>query len=270
MNNLNWQKQSKNKALFEDIIWSKPQNKLSAGKYLIIGGNVHELIKSAIIYDSFMKVGASNIRLAMPIAVRKLIKDRSLNIDFLPSTPSGSFSLQATAEILDLAKLSDIAIISSDISKNSETTLMQEHFINNYHKKVCLLSDNIAIFDQFEIDKIDYNEILLIGEVKHLQKLLINKFNVLIKESDELYLTVKALSDLTQKIPIKIVTLKNNMILVASAAKVCSTEVDRKINNWIEEICGPACFYLINNSDPYKALCSAVYEFLYHPLGLKD
>src|SRR3989344_1032892 len=104
MENTYWHKQAKDKPLFEDLLWSRPENKARAGKLLIIGGNAHTFAAPAAAFVSAAKAGAGSVRALMPDKLKKTIGSSLAEAQFAPSTPSGSFSRKALVDALELAK----------------------------------------------------------------------------------------------------------------------------------------------------------------------
>jgi NAD(P)H-hydrate repair Nnr-like enzyme with NAD(P)H-hydrate dehydratase domain len=57
-----WQKQASSKPLFDDLLWSRPEQKALAGKLLIIGGNSHAIAAPGEAFMLASKAGAGDIR----------------------------------------------------------------------------------------------------------------------------------------------------------------------------------------------------------------
>jgi len=71
MGTTNWLRQTPDKAAFADLLWSQPQNKRSAGKLLIVGGNLHSFTAVSQSYASATKAGAGSVRVLLPDALQK-------------------------------------------------------------------------------------------------------------------------------------------------------------------------------------------------------
>ena len=102
-----WHKQQADEPYFEDVAWSKPENKNASGKILIIGGNKHSLMAPGIAYQAAMKAGAGTAHVLLPDAVRKTIGKSFEEGEFAPSNPSGSFSKNAIGQFQDSADWAD-------------------------------------------------------------------------------------------------------------------------------------------------------------------
>jgi hypothetical protein len=55
MENTNWLKQAQDKPLFADLMWSRPENRIHAGKILIVGGNKFAVTAPAMSYSAAHK-----------------------------------------------------------------------------------------------------------------------------------------------------------------------------------------------------------------------
>jgi len=142
----NWLKQAPNKPLFEDILWSRPQNKRQAGKLLIIGGSVHGFSAPAGAYGAAEKAGIGSIRVILPDATKRMLGKLFLEAEFAPSTTSGSFSRQALAQLLDTADWTDGVLLAGDFGRNSETAILLEAFVKKYRGPLSITHDGIDYF----------------------------------------------------------------------------------------------------------------------------
>ncbi|HSX27740.1 MAG TPA: hypothetical protein VLG25_03070, partial [Patescibacteria group bacterium] len=119
-----WQKQTKDKPLFPDLLWSRPENRAQAGKLLIIGGNAHGFAAPAEAYGQALEAGIGVVRVLLPDAVKAVAKHALETVDFAPSTPSGSFSKKGLAEFISHASWADGVLIAGDLGRNSETAIL--------------------------------------------------------------------------------------------------------------------------------------------------
>lgn len=117
--------------LYPDLLWSRPENKLSAGKLLIIGGQAHDFIKVAEAYTIAEQAGIGSLRIIMPESTHKVTKMLP-HIEYAPTNPSGSFSKLALSEFLTAADWSDGVLLAGNLGKNSETSILLESFIEKY------------------------------------------------------------------------------------------------------------------------------------------
>jgi NAD(P)H-hydrate repair Nnr-like enzyme with NAD(P)H-hydrate dehydratase domain len=95
MENTNWFKQTPDKPLFADLLWSKPENRLHAGKLLIIGGNKHLVAAPGVAYSAAQKAGIGACRVILPDSTKRMVGKVFPEAEFAPSTPSGSFARES-------------------------------------------------------------------------------------------------------------------------------------------------------------------------------
>src|SRR3954464_694344 len=119
-----WHKQSAEKPLYEDLHWSKPENKSTAGKLLILGGNAYGLTAPGIAFAAAQKAGIGSSHVLLPDAIRKSIGSSFEEGEFAASTPSGSFARSSLNQILENADWGDGVLLAGDFGKNSETAVL--------------------------------------------------------------------------------------------------------------------------------------------------
>ena len=61
-----WKKQTPDKPLFPDLLWSRPRNRAHAGKLLIVGGNAHGFAAAAEAYAEASKAGVGAAGVIIP------------------------------------------------------------------------------------------------------------------------------------------------------------------------------------------------------------
>ncbi len=125
---MSWQKQTADKPLFEDLLWSRPENKKYAGKLLIIGGQSGEFQNISSAYSFAREAGAGYIRLLTPESLRKITENIE-GAEFAPSNKSGGFAKTALAQFFDLSQWADHVLLAGDLGKNSETTVILDGFL---------------------------------------------------------------------------------------------------------------------------------------------
>lgn len=122
-----WQKQDR-EPLFNDLIWSRPENKKYAGKLLIIGGQSGEFAHVASAFETANKAGAGHIRVLLPESLRKLAQIIP-EVEFAAANKSGSFAREALAQWFDLSEWADHFLLAGNFGKNSETTTIIDGFL---------------------------------------------------------------------------------------------------------------------------------------------
>ena len=153
MENTFWVKQDPKKPLFEDLIWNKPENKLHAGKLLIIGGNAHEFAAPGQAYDEAVKAGIGSAKVLLPNVLQKTIGQFLENAEFAPSNKSGGFARAALAEWIAFSDPADAVLIAGDLGRNSETAIVLESFLEKYTGQTVITKD--------AIDSVSYTHLTL-------------------------------------------------------------------------------------------------------------
>jgi hypothetical protein len=256
-----WVKQSNQKPLFEDIIWSQPEQKSLAGKLLIIGGNVHGFSASALAFASASKAGIGNCKVLLPDILRKTIGKTLLEADYTPSTPSGSFATRSLAEYIDYASWSDLVLLAGDIGRNSETSMLHESFIHDYSGLLTITKDSLDIFVNNPNILFDRPKTLIVASLAQLQRLTTNSYPAILITADMgLVALVKVLSELSTKTSVSYITKYLNNIIVAVDGKVSSTKLIKDLEIWRVSIASFASvWWLQNPTRKFEALTSGVY-----------
>src|SRR6185295_12281559 len=166
-----WQSQTKDKPLFPELEWSRPENKLHAGKLLVIGGNVHGFAAPASAFGYAEKAGAGTVRVILPDAVRKLIGAMLPEADYAPSTPSGSFAQKALGEVLAASSWGDGVLIAGDLGRNSETAILLESFLAKHRGRVTLTKEAIEYVTSAPDTTLNREDTLLVLSLSQLQRL---------------------------------------------------------------------------------------------------
>src|SRR5436305_544558 len=102
-----WHRQTPSKPLFPDLLWSRPEHKSTAGKLLIIGGNLHNFSTPAQAFNYVSEAGIGSARVLLPDSIKKLVGGVFESGEFAPSTPSGSFSQKALIDMLEQSSWAD-------------------------------------------------------------------------------------------------------------------------------------------------------------------
>src|SRR5665213_813363 len=140
-----WQRQTKEKILFPELLWAKPQNNQQAGKLLIIGGSQQNFSAIAGTYNQADKAGIGSARVLLPQALQKVIGNFFPEAIFAPSTSSGSFSRSSVAELIKEASWADAVLIAGNLGNNSETAIAFESFVNKFSGAVIVAGDSIEL-----------------------------------------------------------------------------------------------------------------------------
>jgi len=222
-----WYKQTLDKPISPELIWSQPENRQLAGKLIIIGGNLHGFAAPAEAYIQAVKAGIGIARVVIPDSIKTLLEHsqgNDLGMEFAPSTPSGSFSLNALAEILSLCGWADGVLLAGDFGRNSETAILLERLITKYCGQLTLSNDTIDYFINNLALILQRPNTTLVLNLLQLQKLFMQAHQATPITSDmDLIRLVKVIHDFTLTYPVNFVINHAKYILVAVNGQVSST-----------------------------------------------
>lgn len=263
MESTNWLKQTADKPLFPDFIWSRPENRRQAGKLLIIGGNLHGFASPVSAYNAAIKAGIGTARVILPVALKRALGTSFKEADFAPSTPSGSFARLALDILLESAKWADGVLLAGDFGHNSETAVVLESFAKKYKGQVNFSGDSVDYFFQTDSPMLSRHSSVTTAELNKLQKLAKNnRPNTPILHSMNLHELVTVLADWSNSAPTLFVTNHADNFVVASGGKV-STTTFKKDGGWQVELAAYVSVWTIQNPlRTFEALTTAIFDYL--------
>jgi NAD(P)H-hydrate repair Nnr-like enzyme with NAD(P)H-hydrate dehydratase domain len=260
MENTSWLKQAQDKPLFADLMWSRPENRIHAGKILIVGGNKFAVTAPAMSYSAAQKAGIGTCRVLLPDATKRTVSKIFPEAEFASSTPSGSFSREALAQLLELAEWADGVLLAGDFGRNSETAILLESFAQKYSGQITFAQDSADYFLQKQSALFTRKNTLTVTDFGKLQKLAANnKPNPPIKHSMNMHQLVEVLQE--WKINL-IVCHADQFVVAAENAKVSTTKKPKDSNWQIELAAYAATWWLQNPTKTYEALSTAVFDFI--------
>lgn len=251
-----WQKQDPSKPLFEDLIWSKPQQKNLSGKLLIVGGNAHAIGAPVAAYEAAIKQGVGDCQVILPNATKKLFGPKPPpQILFVSSTGSGSFSQSATNELKSYYAWADGVLLAGDFGHNSETTILLETLCSIPKLQVFCGDgvDNLMIAPQTLLQN---QQAALVVTIAQLQKLVAAiKYPRAIKQDMPLLQLVEFMHDFSKILPCHIVVDHQQEIVVASGGQIVSTKLVGA--NHVKLAATAAVWWLQNPAKTLQALATA-------------
>lgn len=258
-----WLRQSDQKALFEDIIWSQPENLTFAGRLFILGGNVHGFSAPAKAYESSLKAGIGSIRLILPDSLRKTIGRILIEAEYVNSTPSGSLANKSLAEILDYAAWADLSLLPGDNGRNSETSMLMEAFLREYKQPICLTKDALDTFIQNPEPIVNRPQTLIVASLAQLQKICIKVLPTLaITSSMNLVNLVEALNSLSLKTEAHYVVKYSSNLITAVNGNISTTFLKNDPEIWRVEVASYCSVWWAQNlSKPFESITSGVYKY---------
>jgi hypothetical protein len=257
-----WHKQAAEKPLFPDLMWSRPENRTQAGKLLIIGGNVQGFAAAAEAYAAAEKAGIGTARVLLPDSLQKTV-GRIFEVgEYAPSTPNGSFSQKALAELLADAHWADGVLIAGDLGRNSETAILLEKFVEKYPGQLIITKDAVDYFTNAPQPLLNRPDTTLVLSLAQLQKLATNaKFLKPFTFGMDMVRLVGTLHDFTSAYSINLVVKHLENIFVATSGEVSSTKLPEDVPTWCVTVGAYASVWSVQNlQHPFPALTSAVYQ----------
>jgi NAD(P)H-hydrate repair Nnr-like enzyme with NAD(P)H-hydrate dehydratase domain len=251
-----WHKQTLDKPLFPDLLWSRPENKQQAGKLLIIGGNAHGFAAPAEAFMAAEKAGIGTSRAVLPDSLRKTVGQSFPAGEYAPSTPSGSFSQRALAELLDMAGWADGVVLAGDFGHNSETAILLEKFAQDYEGLLVLTRDAIDYFTSVSELILNRPRTLLVTEFAQLRKLAKNvRFTQPFTSDMDLLRLIDRLHDFTQEFAVGVVVEHSDNTAVAIDGQVSTTKA--RPTSLVSAAAGAGVWWLQNPGKPFEALTTS-------------
>ncbi len=253
----NWLKQSKDKPLFEDILWLKPENPHQRPKVVIIGGSIHGFASTTKLYDAIKSKAAYQTRVILPKSLEKILGHAITDAVFVETTSTGEISHEAKNAIRSAIAWADAVIFSDDLGNNSQTEILVTELLDELDKPTYFLGQTLEILNKVAQKVIENPYIILVGELAQ-----ISKFNSAAKSQTAL-LQADGLVKLAEKFQTvsadwlpAAVTNVESQILVAESGQVSTTKSEEK--DWIIPYTANSVQYAkIFNQDRFRALTTA-------------
>jgi hypothetical protein len=251
-----WHKQTVDKPLFSDLLWSRPENKQQAGKLLIIGGNAHGFAAPAAAYGAAEQAGAGTVRVLLPDSLTKTVGRAFPAGEYAPSTPSGSFSQQALSELLAASQWADAVLLAGDFGHNSETAILLEKFVQKFSGRLVLSQDAIDYFTSGTVNIVSRSDTLLVTEFAQLQKLArAARFPQAFTSDMGLLRLIEQLHDFTQQHAVSVITEHLDNTVVAVKGQVSTTKLDT--SETVALAAHAAVWWLQNPSKPFESITTS-------------
>lgn len=252
-----WSKQEAGKPLFPDLIWNRPENRLHAGKLLIIGGNSSGFRAATDAYGFAMKAGIGSIRILLPDSLRKTVGDAFLEIgEYAHSTPSGSFSYESFAELLMHSNWADGVLLAGDFGRNSETAQLLEYYVAKFKGQVTLTGDSLDHFLDSPNVILGRPDTVLVPTESQLQKLGISARTTKPFTSDlSLQNFAEALHEFAQQADCSFIVTHNDHTFVAAEQKISSTPI---IKPELELAASASVWWLQNPSKTFESMTTSL------------
>jgi NAD(P)H-hydrate repair Nnr-like enzyme with NAD(P)H-hydrate dehydratase domain len=155
--------------LYPKALWNRPVARSAGGRILIVGGHRGDFSLPTAIHQIAEASGAGQIKVALPDVLRPLLAGAP-DVEFLPSSPSGSLGRAALGELIDFAEDAN-AVVLAGLSNNSETTILVEGLVRETNRGVILLGDAIESLKHALPDLASSSDTLIIVTLPELFKI---------------------------------------------------------------------------------------------------
>jgi hypothetical protein len=255
MASTSWLKQTADKPLFPDVLWSRPENRRHAGKLLIVGGHQQNFSAVSDAYSAAAAAGAGTIRVILPDKLEKMLSKVFAEAEFAPSTQIGSFSRSALENLLDAAQWADAVLLAGDFGRNSEMAILLESFAGKYGGQLAVAGDAADYFLNQPAKITDRDKTLIIIGLDRLQKLA---SPALIQQNADFMKVINQLADWSAGCKAGIVTIHSNQIVVAYKQQVSTTPVKQE-PDMSALAAYTTVWWLQQPEKPFEALSTGIY-----------
>ena len=262
MDKESWLKQARDKPLFPDMLWSRPENKRSRGKLLVIGGNKFSFSAPAAAYSAATIAGIDSCRALLPESLRKIV-GKLLEADFAPSNPSGSFAKNSLDSFMENSEWADGVLLAGNFGRNSETAIVLDAFVNKYSGLLIIAEDALDYFINPGSSILRRKNTTLVINMGKLQKLAKNNYpEMVVRHQDSLAELVRKLSDWSQTSSAAFVTRHENHLIVAVDGQVSTTPWDEDVKWQTELPAYASVWWLQQPGKVFEALTCSAYDYV--------
>jgi NAD(P)H-hydrate repair Nnr-like enzyme with NAD(P)H-hydrate dehydratase domain len=262
MENTFWHQQANNKPLYPDILWNQPEFKSLAGKLGIIGGSLQGFNSVSTAYDKAVKAGIGVARTILPNSLAKTIGPIWQECEFAPSTKSGGFSSKAINEWLNLTLWADGILISGELSRNSETSILLERFVTENKTQLTLAGDSLTLLIDTPNELINNKLLTIAIDLNQLQHLLTTiRYPTAIKSTMNLYQIVNLLHSFTYGYGLAVILIHEEQIILSHKGQVATMLNTKNIDSLtVATTC--SVWRLQQPNKPFEAMATGIYYLL--------
>jgi hypothetical protein len=255
-----WLKQDPTKPLFDDLIWSKPENKNQAGKLLIVGGNTHSFKDVNLAFTEAKKAGIGSCNIYLPDSLQRSLSKLLENGVYGPSTISGGFSRQALAKLMELSDWSDGVLLPGELGHNSETAVLLESFASKYQGLLAITKDALDYFTISPLTLLGRDQTLVIANFSQLQKMAMSvRHTSALTFNMDLLRLVNWLHEFTMMHESIIMLMHLDVIAVAYKGRVSTTKLQLDEKFWQVKAASHGIVWWIQNPNKmFEAITSSV------------
>ena len=259
-----WHKQTADKPLFPDLLWSRPENRNQAGKLLIVGGNAHGFAAAGEAYAAAEKAGIGTARVLLPDSLQKTVGRVFAAGEYAPSTPSGSFSRRTLGELLAMAEWADGLLLAGDFGRNSETAVVLEQLPGKYQAQLTVTKDAADYFTKTPGPLLEREKTLLVLSFAQLQKLAVGaRFPTAFTFDMDFLRLIGALHVFTGTYPASIIVRHLDTVFVAAEGQVSTTKLAEEQPVWrVRTAAAASVWWLQNPGKTFEALTASVLKYV--------
>lgn len=256
-----WKKQLE--PLFPNVTWNIPEQK--TGSINIIGGNAQGFATNIRVTEFVNQhYPFREIKTILPDSLKKTVPV-SANIEFTPSTESGSFAKSRALNAI--FQNTDINLIVGDLSKNSATSIAVMGAIKNAPEKLYVISRDTVDSLVSEMDSLlTLPHFFILATMPQLQKIFrATYYPKMILLSQPLIPTIETLHKFTLSYPTTILTFHQDQIIVASGGTIVTTPLSETsyspLNLWSGQLAAHiAALNFYNPNHALEATAAAVLQ----------
>lgn len=219
-----WQKQV-GEPLYPEVIWSKPEQKKTAGKLLILGGHLHGFDAVGRAYGQAVASGAGEVKVALPDKLKKVLAKMLPDAVYLASTATGNLSESGQTDAKRYAEWSQATLLIQ-AGDNSETSLLLSRLLSDQPDRQFVLGDDIVHTLGADISTIRAQNhrlwVLSFASVQKLAQLLGSEMGF--RRDMGLRPFVLALKTVQAALAQPIVAIYEDTIVVAASGKITTTK----------------------------------------------
>ena len=246
--------------LFPEIEWNKPERKNQAGKLLIVGGNKLGFAAVAEGYQTALETGAGEVKVLVPDALKKTMPKTLTDVLYGPTTVSGGLSKESLPELKAAAVWANGVLLIGDASRNSETAILYEQFLQSYTGLLTVTRDAVDLVKNNPNLLIEREDTLIVASFAQVQKLFQGVYYPkMLTFNMQLLQLIEALHKFTVTYPCTITTLHKDTIIIASGGEVVTQQWDQPMAIWRGSVATRAASYwLWNPNDSLKSVVASL------------
>ena len=207
-----------------NILWNIPTQK--SGRLSVFGGNSENFLSEIRTTEFLEKLPIKTLKLYLPDALQNKLPVINY-IDFLKSTPSGSFDRHE--KLTESFLSTDTVFLSGNFSKNSTTSIAVNEALKSLHENQVVVAcrDAIEIITNSAEENLQHENLVLLATMPQLQKLFqAIYFPKMLLLSMPLTSVIETLHKFTISYPLTLITLHSDQIIMAKAGEVYTIRLD--------------------------------------------